>query len=104
MRIGAFLSAAAGTMIIVRAEAEPIVLSPDKSIPLSIDAKHADIKKKEKIAIFSDVQVSQGDMHWRCKSVTPSRAGGLRGEPPKAVRKDSGTKDGTYEDESFNCS
>ncbi len=38
MRIGASLAAAAGAMIIVRAEAEPIVLSPDKSIPLSIDA------------------------------------------------------------------
>jgi hypothetical protein len=70
MRIGAFLAAAAATMMIVSAEAEPIVLPPDKSIPLSIDAKHANINKTEKIAIFSDVQVSQGDMHWRCKLLT----------------------------------
>jgi hypothetical protein len=70
MRIGAFVAAAAGTMMIVSAEAEPIVLSPDKSIPLSIDAKHVDTKNKEKIAIFSDAQVSQGNMHWRCRLLT----------------------------------
>lgn len=70
MRIGAFVAAVAGTMMIVSADAEPIALSPDKSIPLSIDAKHVDVNKKEKIAIFSDAQVSQGDMHWRCKLLT----------------------------------
>jgi hypothetical protein len=70
MRIGAFVAAAAGTMMIVSAEAEPIVLSPDKSIPLRIDAKYTDLNKREKIAIFSDAQVSQGDMRWRCKLLT----------------------------------
>jgi lipopolysaccharide export system protein LptA len=70
MRIGAFFAAAAGTMMIVGAEAEPIAVSPDKSIPLSIDAKRAEINKKEKIAIYSDAQITQGDMHWQCKLLT----------------------------------
>jgi lipopolysaccharide export system protein LptA len=70
MRIAAFVTAVAGTMMIVSAEAEPIVLSPDRSIPLSIDAKRTDTNEKEKITIFSDALVSQGDMHWRCKLLT----------------------------------
>jgi lipopolysaccharide export system protein LptA len=69
MRIGSFVAAAAGTMIIAYAEAEPIMLSPDKNIPVRIDAKHVDVHEKEKSATFSDAQVCQGDMRWQCKSL-----------------------------------
>jgi len=67
MRIGA-LVAVAGAMMIASAEAEPIVLSPDKSIPIRIDAERIDVDGK--IATMSDAQVSQGGMRVRCKTLT----------------------------------
>jgi lipopolysaccharide export system protein LptA len=70
MRIGAFIAAVAATMMIASAEAEPLVLSPDKGIPLRIDAKHVDVNEQEKIATYSDAQVSQGDVRVQCKSLT----------------------------------
>lgn len=69
MRIGALVAAAAGTMMIVSAEAEPIVLSPDKSIPVRVDAKRVTMHEKGKSATFSDAQIFQGDTHWQCKTL-----------------------------------
>jgi hypothetical protein len=39
----------------------------------------------------------------RKKANNPQQSWGFEGEPPKAVMKDSGTRDGLYEDASFSC-
>jgi hypothetical protein len=55
MRIRAVVAAAA--MIIVSAEAEPQVLSPDKSIPLRIDAEHTDVRQCKSLTVrYDDVK------------------------------------------------
>jgi hypothetical protein len=78
MRTASFIVAiAAGTMTILSTVAQSgTIVTPDKEIPLRIDAKSVAVHEREKVAVFSDAHVSQGDMLIQCRSLIVQYAGG----------------------------
>jgi hypothetical protein len=70
MRTTSFIVAvAAGAMIVSTAAQSGTIITPDKKVRLRIDANSVAVHEREKIAIFSEAHVSQGDMRIHCRSL-----------------------------------